>query len=193
MFYISIINNINDQSQGIWVGVGRHDRDKRSSGALTEALGCVWGQADSKLPRVSDVGTRPHPAHDWQQGQTLETLFLGQGQRACWRDDGLHDRTSTNTDIKLTSVWPLHILFLVVCHHHHYHRFHQVFHSSICAVCYSRQQPAGSLCQNVQNATHLLKQPHIHLLNKGEENCIRWQPQDRSTRTWLTKHTGTSR
>lgn len=62
---------------------------QRSRGRLTEALGCVWGQADSRLPRVSDVGTRPHPAHDWQQGKQQKHY-----SRACWRDDGLHDRTS---------------------------------------------------------------------------------------------------
>lgn len=56
---------------------------QRSRGRLTEALGCVWGQADSRLHRVSDVGTRPHPAHDWQQGQTAETLFPGLLER--WR------------------------------------------------------------------------------------------------------------
>lgn len=91
MFYISIIN-INDQSQGIWVGVGRRDRDEIPKGAEEDLLR-LWVVFEAKLT-PGFLGCQTWALVHIQLMTDNKDKQQKHYSRACWRDDGLHDRTS---------------------------------------------------------------------------------------------------
>lgn len=114
MFYISIINNINDQSQGIWVGVGRRDRDKIPKGA-EEHLLRLWVVFEAKLT-PGFLGCQTWALVHIQLMTDNKDKQQKHYSWACWRDDGLRDRTSNLPpfDFSASFSWWFVIIVIII-------------------------------------------------------------------------------